>query len=101
MTNQEKDFLNGGCLGFLLGIFLGICFVAIILLIVIGINDNRSSSLKEVTEARFILNDGQSVKALDYSVIIDQENGREYLYFPGMGVTPFIDDNGQVLKVVE
>ena len=97
MTNQQKDFLNGGCLGFL----LGICFVAIILLLVIAIDNNHSSSLEEVTEARFILNNGQSVKALDYEVIIDQENGREYLYFPGKGITPFIDDDGTVLKVVE
>lgn len=59
------------------------------------------SSLEAVTEARFILNDGQSVEALDYEVIIDKENGREYLHFPGRGITPFIDDNGNVLRVVE
>lgn len=96
MTNQDKDMLGGVCIGF----FLGFMFTLIVLFI-ITIKANQSSSLEEVTEARFILNNGQSVKALDYEVIIDQENGREYLYFPGKGVTPFIDDDGTVLKVVE
>ena len=96
MTSQYRDFLYGIFMGFVIGVL----FVAVGILIKVGLN-NQSSSLEEVTEARFILNDGQSVKALDYEVIIDQENGREYLYFPGKGVTPFIDDDGTVLKVVE
>lgn len=60
-----------------------------------------SKSLSAVSEADFIVNDGYSVEALDYSVIIDQRTGMEYLYFPGYGVTPYIDENGDVLKVVE
>ena len=60
-----------------------------------------SKSLSAVSEADFVVNDGYSVEALDYSVIIDQRTGMEYLYFPGYGVTPYIDKNGDVLKVVE
>lgn len=60
-----------------------------------------SKSLSAVSEADFVVNDGYSVEALDYSVIIDQRTGMEYLYFPGYGVTPYIDENGNVLKVVE
>lgn len=60
-----------------------------------------SKSLSAVSEADFLVNDGYSVEALDYSVIIDQRTGMEYLYFPGYGVTPYIDENGDVLKVVE
>ena len=60
-----------------------------------------SKSLSAVSEADFVVNDGYSVETLDYSVIIDQRTGMEYLYFPGYGVTPYIDENGDVLKVVE
>lgn len=60
-----------------------------------------SKSLSAVSEADFVVNDGYSVEALDYSVIIDQRTGMEYLYFPGYGVTPYIDENGDVLRVVE
>ena len=60
-----------------------------------------SKSLSAVSEADFVVNDGYSVEALDYSVIIDQRTGMEYLYFPGKGVTPYLDKNGEPLKVVE
>lgn len=60
-----------------------------------------SKSLSAVSEADFVVNDGYSLEALDYSVIIDQRTGMEYLYFPGYGVTPYIDENGDVLRVVE
>lgn len=60
-----------------------------------------SKSLSAVSEADFVVNDGYSVEALDYSVIIDQRTGMEYLYFPGYGITPYIDENGDILKVVE
>lgn len=58
-------------------------------------------SLSAVSEADFVINNGYSVEALGYYVIIDQRTGMEYLYFPGYGVTPYIDENGDVLKVVE
>ena len=60
-----------------------------------------SKSLEAVSEADFVINDGYSLEALNYSVIIDQRTGMEYLYFPGYGVTPYIDENGEPLKVVE
>lgn len=60
-----------------------------------------SKSLEAVSEADFVVNDGYSLEALDYSVIIDQRTGMEYLYFPGYGVAPYIDENGEPLKVVE
>lgn len=60
-----------------------------------------SKSLSAVSEADFVVNDGYSLEALDYSVIIDQRTGMEYLYFPGKGVTPYLDKNGEPLKVVE
>lgn len=96
MTNQDRDILSG--LG--VGIILGIVILQLLYCFAISL-DNQSSSIEDVTEARFILNDGQSVKALDHEIIIDQENGREYVYFPELGVAPFIDDDGKVLKVTE
>ena len=47
-------------------------------------------SISAVNEADFVVNNG-----------LDQRTGMEYLYFPGYGVTPYIDENGDVLKVVE
>lgn len=84
-------------------------FIAILGLILFGVvlfadyykHTWGSKSLSAVSEADFVVNDGYSVEALDYSVIIDQRTGMEYLYFPGYGVTPYIDENGDVLKVVE
>ena len=86
-----------------------VIFIAIFGLILFGVvlfadyykHTWGSKSLSAVSEADFVINDGYSVEALDYSVIIDQRTGMEYLYFPGYGVTPYIDENGDVLKVVE
>ena len=77
--------------------------VTFVLIIFLDFYDHTwgSKSLSAVSEADFVVNDGYSVEALDYSVIIDQRTGMEYLYFPGYGVTPYIDENGDVLKVVE
>lgn len=50
---------------------------------------------------RFEVNDGESVSGVSYSVIIDKETGYEYLYFKGKGVTPFIDENGNHMRIVE
>lgn len=62
---------------------------------------SRAKSLEEIGEADYVLNNGREVKAIDYEVIIDQDTGIEYLYFPGLGVTPYLDENGEVLRVVE
>lgn len=61
----------------------------------------RTKSLEKIGEADFVLNNGRNVEAIDYDVIIDQDTGIEYLYFPGFGVTPYLDENGEVLRVVE
>lgn len=50
---------------------------------------------------RFEVNDGESVNGVSYSVIIDKETGYEYLYFKGKGVTPFIDEYGNHMRIVE
>lgn len=62
---------------------------------------HETYSTEAVLEADFLVNNGKEVYATDYEVIIDQETGMEYLYFPGRGVTPYLDKNGEPLKVVE
>lgn len=62
---------------------------------------HETHSTEAVLEADFLVNNGKEVYATDYEVIIDQETGMEYLYFPGKGVTPYLDKNGEPLKVVE
>ena len=96
--------MGGFCSGKVAAITIAILIVATFGLIkFLDFYDHTwgSKSLSAVSEADFVVNDGYSVEALDYSVIIDQRTGIEYLYFPGYGVTPYIDENGDVLKVVE
>ncbi len=94
------DYSVGKAAAIIIAIPVVLTFVLIMFL---DYYDNTwgSKSLSEVSEADFVVNDGYSVEALDYSVIIDQRTGMEYLYFPGYGVTPYIDEHGDVLKVVE
>lgn len=74
----------------------------IMLLLVWGlVSCAKQNSIQSVGEADFVVNDGYSVRAQDYSVIIDQRTGMQYLYFPGIGVTPYLDKNGNSMKVVE
>lgn len=78
------------------------CFSFILVLIIWTLSSyQRARSLEAIGEADYVLNNGREVKAIDYSVIIDQDTGIEYLYFPGLGVTPYLDENGEVLRVVE
>ena len=96
--------MGGFCSGKVAAIIIAILVVATFGLIkFLDFYDHTwgSKSLSAVSEADFVVNDGYSVEALDYSVIIDQRTGMEYLYFPGYGVTPYIDENGEVLRVVE
>lgn len=58
-------------------------------------------STEAVLGADFLVNNGKEVYATDYEVIIDQETGMQYLYFPGIGVTPYLDKNGDPMRVVE
>lgn len=78
------------------------CFSFILVLIICALSSySRAKSLEAIGEADYVLNNGRKVEAIDYAVIIDQDTGIEYLYFPGLGVTPYLDENGEVLRVVE
>lgn len=95
---MNPDKRNGIILMFILIMVLTI----ITAVIVGGIEGcSRAKSLEAIGEADFVLNNGRNVEAIDYDVIIDQDTGIEYLYFPGFGVTPYLDENGEVLRVVE
>ena len=82
--------------------FIFVVGTIIMLLLVWGlVSCARKNSIQSVGEADFVVNDGSSVRAQDYSVIIDQKTGMQYLYFPGIGVTPYLDKNGDPMKVVD
>ena len=82
--------------------FIFVIGTIIMLLLVWGlVSCARKNSIQSVGEADFVVNDGRSVRAQDYSVIIDQRTGMQYLYFPGIGVTPYLDKNGNPMKVVD
>ena len=91
---MNPDKRNG-----LILVFIIIVVLTIVAAVVGGIS--RAKSLEAIGEADYVLNNGKNVEAIDYSVIIDQDTGIEYLYFPGLGVTPYLDENGEVLRVVE
>ena len=85
--------------------FIFVIGTVIMLLIVWGLvsyaDYARKASIQSVGEADFVVNDGRSVHAQNYSVIIDQRTGMQYLYFPGIGVTPYLDKNGDPMRVVD
>lgn len=60
-----------------------------------------SKSLEAVTNADFTINDGHSMEALDHAIITDMDTGIQYIYFQGYGVSPYIDEDGNVSKVTE
>lgn len=60
-----------------------------------------SKSLEAVTNADFTVNDGHSMEALDHAIITDMDTGIQYIYFKGYGVSPYIDEDGNVSKVTE
>ena len=91
--------MNPGKRNRILAVFIIIVVLTIIAAVVGRIS--RAKSLEAIGEADYVLNNGKNVEAIDYSVIIDQDTGIEYLYFPGLGVTPYLDENGEVLRVVE
>lgn len=88
--------------GIILAIMLGIVGAIVVTVVAYGVEGYlRAKSLEKIGEADYVLNNGREVEAIDYAVIIDQDTGIEYLYFPGLGVTPYLDENGEVLRVVE
>lgn len=87
-------------------IFIGLFIpVVVILLVIAGVevykNIYGSKSLAAVTNADFTINDGRSMEALDHAIITDMETGIQYIYFKGYGVSPYIDEDGNVSKVTE
>lgn len=76
-------------------------FSTVLFVIALLLKDYNTTSVEAISNADYVRNDGYRLYAQDYEVIIDQRTGMEYLYFPGYGVTPYIDENGDVLKVVE
>lgn len=79
--------------------------IAIIFISVIGGDIYRkiygSKSLEAVTNADFTINDGHSMEAIDHAIITDMDTGIQYIYFQGYGVSPYIDEDGNVSKVTE
>ena len=62
---------------------------------------NKAKSLEAVTNADFTINDGHSMEAIDHAIITDMNTGIQYIYFLGYGVSPYIDEDGNVSKVTE
>ena len=60
-----------------------------------------SKSLEAVTNADFTINDGYSMEAIDHAIITDMDTGIQYIYFQDYGVSPYIDEDGNVSKVTE
>lgn len=80
---------------------IGIILIIISILLIFACLFTSCISSTGTPTYRFELNDGESVSGVSYSVIIDKETGYEYLYFKGKGVTPFIDENGNHMRIVE
>ena len=60
-----------------------------------------SKSLEAVKNADFTINDGHSMEAIDHAIITDMDTGIQYIYFQDYGVSPYIDEDGNVSKVIE
>lgn len=60
-----------------------------------------SKSLEAIKNADFTINDGHSMEAIDHAIITDMDTGIQYIYFQGYGVSPYIDEDGNVSKVTE
>ena len=60
-----------------------------------------SKSLEAIKNADFTINDGHSMEAIDHAIITDMDTGIQYIYFQGYGVSPYINEDGNVSKVTE
>ena len=60
-----------------------------------------SKSLEAIKNADFTINNGHSMEAIDHAIITDMDTGIQYIYFQGYGVSPYIDEDGNVSKVTE
>ena len=98
MNYDDKQFVKAVAIA--LGVALAIVFIADI-----GGDIYKkiygSKSLEAVTNADFTINDGHSMEAIDHAIITDMDTGIQYIYFQGYGVSPYIDEDGNVSKVTE
>ena len=98
MDYDDKQFVKA--------VAIAICVViAISFIAAIGIDIYKkiygSKSLEAVTNADFTINNGHSMEAIDHAIITDMDTGIQYIYFRGYGVSPYIDEDGNVSKVTE
>ena len=98
MDYDDKQFVKA------VAIVITISFAIVILALVgsdIYTKIYGSKSLEAVTNADFTINDGRSMEALDHAIITDMDTGIQYIYFQGYGISPYIDEDGNVSKVTE
>lgn len=99
MDYEDKKFAEA------VAILIIIFSIAIVLFAFIGVDIYKktygSKSLEAVTNADFTINNGQSMEAIDHAIITDMDTGIQYIYFQGYGVSPYIDEDGNVSKVTE
>lgn len=99
MNYEDKQFVKA------VAILIIIFSIAIVFFSCIGVDIYEktygSKSLEAVTNADFTINDGHSMEAIDHAIITDMETGIQYIYFQGYGVSPYIDEDGNVSKVTE
>ena len=98
MDYEDKQFIKA--------VSIVIIFAsAIVFLAVIGgdiySKTYGSKSLEAVTNADFTINNGHSMEAIEHAIITDMDTGIQYIYFQGYGVSPYIDEDGNVSKVTE
>ena len=98
MNYDDKQFVKAVAIA--MGVALAIVFIA-----AIGGDIYKktygSKSLEAVKNADFTINDGHSMEAIDHAIITDMDTGIQYIYFRGYGVSPYIDEDGNVSKVTE
>lgn len=98
MDYDDKQFVKA--VAIMIGVVIAISFIA-----AIGGDIYKrfygSKSLEAVTNADFTINDGHSMEAIDHAIITDMDTGIQYIYFQGYGVSPYIDEDGNVSKVTE
>ena len=99
MDYDDKQFIKD------IAIATIVVSIATVFLTVIGPDIYKktygSKSLEAVKNADFTINDGHSMEAIDHAIITDMDTGIQYIYFQGYGVSPYIDENGNVSKVTE
>ena len=98
MDYEDKQFVKA--IVIMIGVVIAIGFIA-----AIGGDIYKktygSKSLEAVKNTDFTINDGHSMEAIDHAIITDMDTGIQYIYFRGYGVSPYIDEDGNVSKVTE